>query len=96
MDGLPLDVRRNGVDTSAIRSPTPETRQAGAPHEPGRGGEIRTPGLLLPNLKTGISGCAGLYRNLSKRSVLAGVMPAQSDTARTGQHSPVLPELIHL
>jgi len=45
--------------------------------------------------KLGVSRCVDLYRNMLACSDLAGVMFPQSDTARTGRHSPVLPGLIH-
>ena len=58
-------------------------------------GRFELPASRSQIRKSGLSGCVGLCRNLSNRSGLAGVMSAQTDTRRTGRHSPVLPELIH-
>jgi hypothetical protein len=54
----------------------------------GRGGEIRTPGFLLPKPNSGDIGCVGLYRFVLERIDLPGVMGVRSGT-RT--HRPTQP-----
>lgn len=58
-------------------------------------GRFGLPASCSQSGNAAISGCTGLYRNLPKRSDLAGVMSVRTDISRTGQYSPVLPELIH-
>ena len=58
-------------------------------------GRFELPASCSQDGNAGVSGRVGLCRNPSKRSDLAGVMPARTDTRRTGRHTPVLPELIH-
>ncbi len=54
-------------------------------------GRFELPASCSQSRETGVSGCVGLCRDLSRYSDLAGVMSGRSDTRRTGRHSPVLP-----
>jgi hypothetical protein len=58
-------------------------------------GRFELPASCSQSGKTDVSVRVVLYRFVLERSDLAGVMSAQTDTERTGRHSPVLPELIH-
>jgi hypothetical protein len=87
---------RRRTDTSVIHRHLGRTtvRTAAQTHSR-RGGEIRTPGLLLPNLKNGGTGVCRSVRSVPECVDLAGVTGTRTNTERTDRHRPVLPKLIH-
>ena len=81
---------RRRTDTSVIHGHWPDRSDVVGV------GRFELPASCSQSGNTGVSVRVGLCVSVSECIGLAGVMGAQTDTERTGRHSPVLPELIHL